>query len=346
LLKPKAFYVNQIDGHNIFTMKEGVSVIICCHNSSNKLSPTLIALSKQTGIELSITELIIIDNNSTDDTTQVAQDIWNKLGSPFQLNCIKESKTGLSYARLKGIKCSKFGTIIFVDDDNELYPDYIQIAHQIMQSNNNIGAIGGEANLPIEYDKIFLPKWFDQYYSALALGKPKHRNNKPVYLYGAGLCLNKINFQKLLSNGFQFQLTGRKGNEILAGEDTELCLALRICNFELIYCPSLQLIHRIDKNRITKEYFRKLTEGFGKSHIYLGVYHNILRFGFSTKWMEIIISYSIHFYKLIRYSTTTSQNKEFQLIISRNRINEINNIPYIEYNKMVKILRKLSLNIG
>ena len=100
-------------------MMKGVSVIICCYNSSKRLGETLKHLSVQK-INDTPCEIIIVDNASTDNTASLARETWDALGSSIPMRIINESKPGLSHAREAGINASSYTYIIFCDDDNWL----------------------------------------------------------------------------------------------------------------------------------------------------------------------------------------------------------------------------------
>ena len=54
----------------------GVSVVICCHNSTERLSPTLAHLAAQQVPDGVDWEVLLIDNMSTDGTADMARSLW------------------------------------------------------------------------------------------------------------------------------------------------------------------------------------------------------------------------------------------------------------------------------
>ena len=57
-------------------MSPGISVIICCYNSVERIEPTLQHLYAQKGLPTTEWEVILVDNASTDNTASVATGIW------------------------------------------------------------------------------------------------------------------------------------------------------------------------------------------------------------------------------------------------------------------------------
>ena len=92
------------------------SVIVCCYNSAPRLRETLLHLAQQEVTEGFNWEVVLVDNNSTDGTAEVAQSLWAKYGNPVPLRIVKEHTPGLSYARKKGVEESKGELLVFCDD--------------------------------------------------------------------------------------------------------------------------------------------------------------------------------------------------------------------------------------
>jgi glycosyltransferase involved in cell wall biosynthesis len=110
--------------------KPDVSIIICCYNSSKLIKACLkhIACQNLEGITL---EVILVDNNCTDDTINVALQAWHLFGSHFQLRITEEKVPGQAYARKNGVMEAKGVFILWCDDDNYLHENYIKIAYKI-----------------------------------------------------------------------------------------------------------------------------------------------------------------------------------------------------------------------
>jgi len=242
---------------------EGVSVILCCYNSSQRIEKTLQALSKQQVQKDLKWELIIVDNASTDNTGQTAETLWHRLGNKTQMKLVYELKPGLGEARNRGIREAHFGTLIFCDDDNWLDPKYIQIAKEIIDSDCRIAACGG-LGIPI-FENQNPPIWFDEYAEAFALGEQSlnTENGLILNLYGAGLVVRKQYLMDLYNSGFTPVMSGRIGKKLSSSEDTELTYALVLKGYKLQYTDDLKFFHFIPKERLTLAYLQKLFIAFG-----------------------------------------------------------------------------------
>ena len=73
--------------------RTGVSVVIIAFNAEKRISPTMKHLAAQKKIYFDW-EVILVDNNSTDNTGKVAEETWINCGSPCSLTIIKEKNYG------------------------------------------------------------------------------------------------------------------------------------------------------------------------------------------------------------------------------------------------------------
>jgi len=252
-------------------MKEGISLIISCYNSEKLIKPTLEHIAN---LDISggfPVELLIIDNASTDLTSSLAKEIWDKLGNPFPARIIYEAKQGLIHVRNTGFKKAEYEYIVFVDHDNWLDKDYVQNVFRLFKENSNAGAIGGY-NIPVfESEKPF---WFDTFQNWYAVGKLADYAGVPdeIGVFGAGLSIRKSIHETLSNNGFKSMLAGRDGKSLNSGEDYELCKAIKIAGWDILYFPELQLQHFLETKRLKWEYFRELNKGESRSLIYFLAY--------------------------------------------------------------------------
>lgn len=248
---------------------DGVSLIICCYNSTNRLYPTLKHIALQKLSAPVSYEIILIDNASTDNTAQIAKEIWSKLNSDIPFRIIDEPKQGLIYARQKGFTEAKYEFVSFIDDDNWISENWVENVYEIMSSNHEAGVCGGF--IRPEFEKA-PPVWFDEVKSAYAVGEQYHQNgflefSKRNYLWGAGFTIRKTAYNKLMHSGYKSLLTGRKGDSLSAGEDSELCLAIQLAGYKLFYSDTLRLKHFILVNRLTLNYCKKINTGFGSASV-------------------------------------------------------------------------------
>ena len=90
-----------------------ISIVIPSYNRSDLLKKILDAVTEQTLSEEQF-EVIVVDNNSSDDTKQVVQSYNEKIKG---LKYVLETKQGACHARNRGIQEATGEYTAFLDDD-------------------------------------------------------------------------------------------------------------------------------------------------------------------------------------------------------------------------------------
>lgn len=244
-----------------------VSIILCTYNGEKKLPKTLNAIINQkTSYPW---ELIVIDNNSNDCSFSLSKSELKKSKIDYRVEQFPQP--GKMFAFWYGISLSKYDFILDCDDDNVLFPDFLEHGISILLSDKKIGALGGHGIIPRQE----VPDWFNVYSKSYALGsqgKNLEALPKFAHLYGAGCFYRKSIFLELKRKGFDSLLSCRKGEELSSGGDVEFCHAIQLEGFDLVYSDSLKFYHYIKKERIDFEYYLKLKAGISSSFPILASY--------------------------------------------------------------------------
>ena len=226
----------------------GVSVIICCHNSSAKLPATLGRLRSQRDTEAIPWELIVVDNASSDDTVAVARQHWPS-GGRVPLRVITETRRGVAYARDAGFAAARYDVVSFIDDDNWVCDRWVARAAEVMSQHPEVGACGGYSEALCHGPT---PQWFQRYQQYYAIGPASPPAGKlPDTLWFAGMTVRARAWRDLRRGGFRF-LT------VFAAEDNEISLALRLAGWNLLLDEQLRLTHVLPATRLTWTYFCEL----------------------------------------------------------------------------------------
>jgi glycosyltransferase involved in cell wall biosynthesis len=251
-------------------MKPSISVVICAHNPRFEyLDRVLKGLRTQT-LPIEQWELLLIDNASVDP-------LCEKVGLNWHSNArhISEERLGLTPARLRGIKESQAEVLVFVDDDNVLYSDYLEKVLLISKQWTMLGAWGGQTIPEFEEQP---PDWTKAYWGYLAIrefdqdkwSNLLHQNGTTPC--GAGLCVRKVVAEKYLSlvnNDSRRMNLGRKGKVILSGEDIDLAFTSCDIGLGMGLFTSLKLTHLMPANRLKEDYLLKIVEGSTYSQVIL-----------------------------------------------------------------------------
>ena len=280
-------------------MRKGVSIIVCCYNSSLRLPETIKHIARQVVSSDIKWEVIIVNNASTDNTSIVATKEWSKYSCKVDFKIVDQPIPGLSAARTKGIDVSNFEYLLFCDDDNWLDENYVNIAYETMESHPDAGIIGGQSGGFFEKEK---PYWFDLFAASYVIEQPYSNScyltEDRDYLAGAGLVVKKSIFKILNKLNFSQILTDRIGNSLMSGGDYELCLITKFLGFKIYYDENLKLTHYMPADRLNWNYCLKMiTYGHAIPEIYFRTYKvlfsskKINDFSFNRYYKKLLISY-------------------------------------------------------
>ena len=131
-----------------------ISVIICTYNRAESLKRALNSIIEMSVPEDLSWELIIVDNNSSDNTKEVVEKF--KTESGLNVSYVFEKEQGLSNARNRGVKEAKGEIIAFIDDDVIVDRNWLINIHKAFEIYNPV-VIGGKVLIHIESP---VPKWF------------------------------------------------------------------------------------------------------------------------------------------------------------------------------------------
>lgn len=265
----------------------GISVIVCCYNSAGRIRETIKFLANQNVPTDIPWEVIIVNNASTDSTSNDAISAWKENHGPSNFKVVDELTAGLSFARQKGIETSKYDFLIFCDDDNHLEADYVKTAFTIMMQNPEIGIAGAwvKPKLP------FYPgKWIELQYPALAIGKQKDTAAFVDWVFGAGMVFRKKIFDDLVSQNIRLLLSDRKGKSQTSGGDAEMCQLAKFIGYKVYFSPDLVLHHQIEQKRLTKKSFIKANLQNLQPTVHLFILDNLIK-DKNRSWRSILLQF-------------------------------------------------------
>ena len=271
-----------------------ITVLVCTYNRSETLGETIESVATQTLPQSVSWELLIVDNNSSDDTRRVVEDFRQRY--PGRIRYFFEPQQGLSYARNTGIREAKGEILVFIDDDETAEAGWLENLTANLQSGEWAG-VGGRVLPPPSFSP---PPWLPRkslFASAplatFDLGLEARQLNEPPF--GANMAFRREVFDSY--GGFRTDL-GRMGKSMISNEDTEFGRRLLAAGLRLRYEPSALIYHRVEEIRLRPEYFLKWWFNKGRSDIrevgnrpgvfrFLGIPFRLLRaFAWEvTHWM-------------------------------------------------------------
>ena len=196
-------------------------------------------------------EVLVVDNNSSDQTRSVAEKFCAR--DPRRFRYVFEPQQGKSLALNAGIQKAQGDILVFTDDDLTVEPTWLQNLTASFDRGEWVGA--GGRTLPEK--KFSPPRWLamDGRYALGPLGmfdigpEAGEFREPPI---GNNMAYRKEMFEKY--GGFRTDLGPRPGSEIRS-EDTEFGQRLLSAGERLWYEPSAVVYHSTAASRIEKGYF-------------------------------------------------------------------------------------------
>jgi glucosyl-dolichyl phosphate glucuronosyltransferase len=229
------------------------SVLIPTYNRAADLRGTLRSMAGLTPGEP--WELIVIDNNSTDDTRAVALDAATWF--PVELRYVFEKEQGRCAALNQGIGVARGEIIVTTDDDVRVKSDWLSQAAASL-NDSSCDYVGGKV-LPIWGGErpAWLPNHAGRPWSVIALldhgDQPIEFDERHVPL-GVNLAFRRDCFSRA---GLWDNRVGRKAGTLLGQEVREWGLRAGAAGLKGFYAPNMVVEHIIPKERLTKKYFRR-----------------------------------------------------------------------------------------
>lgn len=247
------------------------SVIICTHNRCGSLRrtlPSLAALRIPTALEW---ELLIVDNNSTDETPAVCQEFTRHL--PLRYVC--EPRQGKSCALNRAIAEVHAQLLLFTDDDVDVDQHWASALLDAARRHPEAVVFGGRTTPRWEGQP---PRWLaDNSLVISALNGPtmhfdwghaerELRAGEAVFP-GANMALRSSVF----ADGNLFcEALGPLGRMPTRGEDTEMIERLMTQGHHCVYVPAAIVYHRNPPERMTERFIREWWRGYGMAEVRLG----------------------------------------------------------------------------
>lgn len=237
-------------------MKMDFTVIICTYNRSHNLPTCIDYLAHQQDVENFEWEVLVVDNNSSDNTAQVVEKLINE--SPVNLRYVFEAEQGLNHARNRGIKESDSRYFCYVDDDILVGKNWLAALYRALESND-ADAVGGRIHID---PAISLPPWIQGEVRGF-LGyqdygeEPFRMDGVRQYPYGGNMAISRHVVAKI---GLFDPRKGRKGegrkrSELFKGAETDYFHRLAANgNARIFYEPDAIVYHRILPHQLERKY--------------------------------------------------------------------------------------------
>ena len=237
-----------------------VSVVVSTYNRADRLPAALEALLAQQG-DVPY-EIVVVDNNSTDDTAAVVHQLARSAGG--RVRYAFEPRQGLSYGRNTGIALARSPIIAFTDDDVRVSSDWVLQLRRAFDEHPEAGYVGGRV----------LPEWLSPpppwlttaHWAPLALqdyGREVQVSGREraICLVGANLAFRKQVFERI---GMFTASLGRVKDGIGSTEDHDMQLRTWRAGIRGLYVPSIVVVADVTPDRLELRYHRRWHQGHGR----------------------------------------------------------------------------------
>ncbi len=238
-----------------------ISVIICTYNRAGMLPRVIDSLIQQTLNKASY-EIVVVDNNSADNTPQVVHQIQTR-HPECNIVFLCEPLQGLNHAKNLGLSHARGAYIAFIDDDAKASATWLDTALQCL---NNIQplpiAIGGRI---LPFYELLKPEWFKDEYEVRTWGEQPRFLRKGESLSGSNMIFKKEVFD--IYGVFDVSV-GVKGKYLSLGAETSLFDKIWEVSGDakvLYYSPQLVVFHAVPDYKLTVSYALKRAFASGQA---------------------------------------------------------------------------------
>jgi len=275
-----------------------ISAIVSTYNREKFLEIALESLARQT-LSPEFFEVVVINNNSTDNTEKVSNSFHEKYGNiPYKY--FIETDQGLSFGRNRGIKESNAELVTFIDDDAWLDKNFLKEVVEFMGDQTEVASVGGTILLDYE-DKE--PNWQTKYLASL-FGYFKYSDKtepfrKTDYPRGSNMTFRKSVFTQI--GDFNTTL-GRIGKNLGGGEEKDIYQRIYAQNLSVYNLPTAIVHHAVPVTRTKIPFIRRQAIGVGISEWYRVRGNAKMIFGRYLqeiiKWLATIVLFLFYSLKL------------------------------------------------
>lgn len=242
-----------------------LSIVIATHNRAESLHATLQAISQCDLSGLAV-NVVVADNNSTDETPRVARGQYAGL----RIQYVFEARAGKNFALNAAVEQAELSdTVIFTDDDVTPSAQWLQHIAGSLRRWPDISVFGG----PIRIDwPAPPPGWaLEPRIQGWAFSHIHHGERErlwPDRRYPAGP--NYWVRRSLFDRGYRFdERLGPRPDKRIMGDEATFLRKLSDDGYEILYVPGAEVAHRIQEGMLTVAGLHKRAQYVGRSAPYV-----------------------------------------------------------------------------
>jgi GT2 family glycosyltransferase len=225
-----------------------ISVIIVTWNSSQEIGACLESVLKQRSQTDEEIEIIIVDNNSQDNTVQLIENHFS------EVRLVKNPKNmGYAYANNQGIRIARGQYLLLLNPDATLADNFFSPLVDFLKNHSEVGAVAPKLlnpNLTVQYSVRNFPTYLTILWEVTGLAKlfPRHqvlgRWRMLYFDYDKPQEIEQPMTSCLLVRKTVFNEIGYFDERFpMYFNDVDFCLRLKKAGWKIYYWPSSYAIH-------------------------------------------------------------------------------------------------------
>lgn len=211
-------------------------------------------------------EVVIVDNNCTDNTPEVAEKFRTR---GLHVKYVKESRLSFTVARHAGAESADGEILIFVDDDVTVEPDWLKAKMDVFHSDSRVGIVAGHIEPKFEAEP---PTWAlaaQEMFNGWSLCNYSDRVADAPGACGPSFAIRKSVLKKV--GGFPPDTIGVESDnkpgtveKIYIGPgDWGLSLKVRDAGYKMKFAPKALVYHHVPPVRLTWKWWKSRHKGEG-----------------------------------------------------------------------------------
>ncbi len=238
---------------------KSLSIIICTCNRAKHLRGTLMSLA---GVCVPMglpTELLVVDNGSTDDTAEVVKSC--RLPN-VAVRYIYEARRGKGYAYNRAMAEAAGAVFLFTDDDVRFPENWITgMCEPILQGKADAVAGG------VRFAPHLMRDWMTLDHRSSLASTERLNRDAPEEMVGANMAFAR----HVLEQVPEFDVNLGPG-ALGFGDDTLFTFQLKQAGYRVVAALDVSVEHHFDPSRLTRKSHLQAAEKFGRTRAYLA-YH-------------------------------------------------------------------------
>lgn len=252
-----------------------LDVCLCAHNPRPHILDRVLQSIADQAVSTASFGFLLVDNGSTPALEDSLLSRFRNKGIVARM--VSEPMLGIAHARLRAIFETNGDMLLFVDDDNELTPQYVSEGLRFASAHSDVGCFGGKLLLPPDTCPA---AWVQPFLPYLAI---KDIGDQPVFgmssawasweppTAGAFIRREVLDvFRNRAQNDESIFKLGRIGTKNLSScEDGLIMSGAASLGLKNAYNPALILYHHLDERRFGLPYLIRLMYAYGVSNVVL-----------------------------------------------------------------------------